>query len=185
MKKPMAHKKDRNIKIENNQSERVNENKVESIGHNKAVEIGNNFFEIVDGDMELRVGPGNKGTYTPSGASQEVEGIKTVPYMLGERSGAKRGIGDLKISVENTKTQVIGRDHFESVDGDKDTQVSKNYTAKARKRIRIEAGDEILLICGKSRIRLTESGTIEINGQKILELGDKLISLQSDIVKIN
>ena len=177
--------KDRNTKIENNQSERVNVNKVESVGHNKASEVGNNYFEIVDGDMELRVGPGNKGTFTPSGSNKEVEGIKTVPYMLGEKEGAKRGIGDLKISVEKTKTQVIGRDHFETVEGDKDTRVHKDYTAKARKRIRIEAGDEILLVCGKSRIKLTENGTIEINGQKILGLGDKPISLQSDVVKIN
>ena len=135
--------------------------------------------------MELRVGPANKGTFTPSGADKDVEGIKSVPYMIGDQNDGRRGIGDLKISVEKTKTQVIGRDHFETVEGDKDTHVRKNYTAKARKRIRIEAGDEILLVCGKSRIKLSENGTIEINGQKILELGDKLISLQSDVVKIN
>ena len=175
--------KDRNTKVENNQSERVNMNKVESIGQNKAIEVGNNLFEIVDGNMDLRVGPANKGSYTPSGASEQTQGIGAVPEMLGK--GARKGIGDLNISVENTKTQVIGRDHFEVVDGDKDTQVRKNQTTKVRQKIRIEAGDEILLVCGKSRIRLSDDGTIEINGQKILQLGDKLVSIQSDAIKLN
>ena len=177
--------KDRNSKVENNQSERVNTNKVESVGHNKASEIGNNFFEIVDGDMELRVGPANKGTYTPSGADGQTQGIPAVPDMLGKPGSSRKGIGDLKVSVENTKTQVIGRDHFETVEGDKDTHVNKNYTAKVRNKIKIEAGDEILLVCGKSRIKLSENGTIEVNGQKIMQLGDKLVSIQSDIIKLN
>jgi type VI secretion system secreted protein VgrG len=135
--------------------------------------------------MELRVGPANSGTYTPSGASKQIQGIPAVPEVLGLPGKARKGIGDLKVSVENSKTQVIGRDHFETVDGDKDTHVQQNYTVKARKKIRIEAGDQIELVCGKSRIKLSENGTIEVNGQKILQLGDKLVSVQSDKIKLN
>ena len=177
--------KDRNTKVENNQSERVNANKVESVGHSMAVEVGNNFYEIVDGDMELRVGPANKGTYTPGGADKHTQGIGSVPDMLGKPGSARKGIGDLKISVEKSKTQVIGQDHFEVVEGDKETDVRQNYTVKARKKIKIEAGDEILLVCGKSRIKLSDNGTIEVNGQKIMVLGDKLVSVQSDTIKLN
>ncbi|SEW44126.1 type VI secretion system secreted protein VgrG [Cognatiyoonia koreensis] len=177
--------KDRNTKVENNQTEHVNVNKVESVGHNKASEIGNNSFQIVDGDMHLRVGPANKGSFTPTGATKDTEGIKNVSGLLGTKKTAKKGIGDLKISVEESKTQVIGRHHFETVEGDKDTHVNKSYKAKVANKVEINAGDEILLICGKSRIKLSQNGTIEINGQKILELGDQLISLQSDTIKLN
>lgn len=177
--------KDRNTKIENNQSERVNVNKVESVGHNKASEIGNNFLQLVDGDMMLRVGPSNSGGVTPTGASREPEGLKVTPYLYGKTGEAPLGSGDLKISVQATKTQTIGADHNEHVTGQKRSQVDENYTAKVRKRIELEAGDEIVLVCGKSRLRLLDDGTIEVNGQKILGLGDALIQLQSDIIKLN
>ena len=177
--------KDMNSKTEHNRSERVNANKVESIGHSKAVEIGNNLHEVVDGDMELRVGPGNRGAFTPSGADAEVEGIKTVPLMLGTPGSAPKGSGNLSISVERTKAQVIGENHHETVEGNKETEVRENYTARVRKTIRIEAGDEIELVCGQSRITMASNGTIRINGQKIMETGDALISLKSDKIELN
>jgi len=177
--------KDRNSKIENNQSERVNVNKVESVGRNKASEIGNNYLQLVDGDMMLRVGPSNSGGVTPTGASREPEGLKVTPYLYGKTGEAPLGTGDLKISVQATKTQTIGADHNEHVTGEKRSQVDQSYTAKVRKRIELEAGDEIVLVCGKSKIRLLDDGTIEVNGQKILGLGDALIQLQSDIIKLN
>ena len=176
--------KDRNSKVENNQSERVNVNKVESIGHNKAVEIGNNLSEVVDGDMELRVGPGNTGAFTPTGATEETEGIKTSPYLLG-KPGSRPGSGNLSISVEQVKTQVIGTHHFETVEENKETEVGKNYTARVRNVIRMEAGDEIDLVCGNARITMTSDGTIQIKGKTILETADKLVQIKADKVKIN
>ena len=173
--------KDRNTKVEHNQTERVNTNKGESVGKNKGVEIGQNLTEVVDGNMDLRVGPANKGTFTPAGANAEPEGIKFVATTMTEPGG----VGDLKISVENSKTQVVGRDHFETVSKDKTTEVGADYTATVGKRIEMRAGDEIELICGKSRIKLLANGTIEINGQKIMGLGDKLVSLQADKIKLN
>ncbi|MEO0633480.1 MAG: type VI secretion system tip protein TssI/VgrG, partial [Pseudomonadota bacterium] len=176
--------KDRNTKIENNQSERVNVNKVESVGHDKAVEIGNNLTEVVDGDMALRVGPGNAGSYTPSGATADPEGLKTTPYMLGP-AGSSPGTGNLSITVEQVKTQVIGTHHYETVTENKETEVGTNYTARVGSTIRMEAGDKIDLVCGNARITMTSDGTIQIKGKTILETADKLIVLKADKVKIN
>jgi len=150
----------------------------------EASEIGNNFYEIVDGNMELRVGPANKETYTPSGAYNVSQGIGSVAGSLGE-AGSKPGIGDLTISVEKSKTQVVGKDHFEKISDDKETKVGKDYTAKVGKKMSISAGDETLLTCGQSRIKLTSDGTNEINGMKILEKASSLVRVQSSMIKLN
>ncbi|NSX57009.1 hypothetical protein [Parasulfitobacter algicola] len=59
------------------------------------------------------------------------------------------------------------------------------YVAKAGRTITLEAGDQIKLVCGQSRITMKSNGTIEVNGKTILEVADKLIKLNADVVKIN
>jgi type VI secretion system secreted protein VgrG len=177
--------KDRNTKIENNQSERVNVNKVESIGHNKSSEIGNNLIQIVDGNMEVRVGPGNTGSVTPSGASKAPEGLGEIPDGIGKPGSSMKGEGMLSVSVERSKSQTIGENHNEIVEDNKVSQVGKDYRLEVGKTVLIEAGDKISLVCGKSTLTMTDNGTISINGKKIMQLGDDLIRLLSDTVKIN
>ena len=177
--------KDRNSKIENNQSERVNANKVESIGHNKASEVGNNLLQVVDGDMEVRVGPGNTGTVTPSGATKAPEGLGQIPDGFGKPGRSPKGAGMLSVAVERSKSQTIGENHNESVVDNKLSQVGKDYRLAVGKTVLIEAGDKITLVCGKSTLTMTDNGTITINGKKIMQLGDDLIRLLADTVKIN
>ena len=176
--------KDRNTKIEHNQSERVNVNKVESVGHNKASEIENNFLQVVDGNMDLRVGPGNKNSVTPTGAKDRPEGLPTIPLRFGA-AGTSPGVGDLTIAVERNKTQTIGDNHDEAVTGNKTTDVKKSYRVDVRNEIEISAGDRITLNCGQSRIVMEANGTISVNGKTIQVTADKLITLLADIVKIN
>lgn len=176
--------KDRNTKIEHNQSERVNVNKVESVGHDKASEIENNFLQVVDGNMDLRVGPGNKNSITPTGATDRPEGLPTIPARFGA-IGSSPGVGDLTIAVERNKTQTIGDNHDENVTGNKTTDVKKSYRVDVKQEIEISAGDRITLNCGQSRIVMESNGTISVNGKTIQVTADKLITLLADIVKIN
>jgi type VI secretion system secreted protein VgrG len=176
--------KDRNTKIENNQSERVNVNKVESIGHDKASEIGNNLLQVVDGNLSLRVGPGNRGTVTPSGATALPEGLPTVAESYG-KVGTGAGDGDLLMSIERHKTQSIGDNHDETVGINKTTTVGKDYMVKAGSKVEIIAGDMITLKCGQSLITLADNGTININGKTLNVTLDKLIKMLADQVKIN
>ena len=176
--------KDRNTKIENNQSERVNVNKVESVGHDKASEIENNWLQVVDGNMDLRVGPGNKNSVTPTGAAERPEGLPTIPVRFG-KLGTNPGVGDLTIAVERNKTQTIGDTHDELVKGNKTTSVKKSYRVDVVEEIEITAGDRITLNCGQSRIVMESNGTITVNGKTITVTADKLITLLADIVKIN
>jgi type VI secretion system secreted protein VgrG len=176
--------KDRNTKVENNQSERVNVNKVESVGHDKASEIGNNYQQVVDGDMALRIGPGNRNSITPMGADDMVEGMPRLPERFGA-AGSSPGSGDLSISVERHKTQTVGGNHDEKVRGNKTTDVDQSYILSARKEIEIDAGDRITLNCGQTRIVMEDNGTITVNGKTITVTADRLITLLADLVKIN
>ena len=71
------------------------------------------------------------------------------------------------------------------VDGDKKHRLDKIRQQRCAKKIRIEAGEEILLVFGQSRVKLSEKGTMEINGQQILQLGDKLVSFKSDSIRLH
>jgi len=176
--------KDRNTKIEHNQSERVNVNKIESVGHDKASEIENNLLQVVDGNMDLRIGPGNRNAVTPTGARDRPEGLPTIPLRFGP-VGSSPGVGDLTIAVERNKTQTIGDTHDERVTGNKTTDVKKSYRVDVKQEIEITAGDRITLNCGQSRLVMESNGTITVNGKTIQITADKLITLLADIVKIN
>ena len=71
--------KDQNIKVENNYSKRIDVNKIESIGHNKGIEVANNHYEVIGGNMELFIGPTQKGRFTPHNASALFEGWVVFP----------------------------------------------------------------------------------------------------------
>ncbi|MEO0698050.1 MAG: type VI secretion system tip protein TssI/VgrG, partial [Pseudomonadota bacterium] len=176
--------RDRNSKVENNQSERVNVNKVESVGHDKASEIENNLLQAVGGSMDLRVGPGNKGIVAPAGAKERPEGLPNVPVQFGP-AGSDPGAGDLSISVERNKTQSVGANHDEKVRQNKYSDVGKSYHLDVRNEILITAGDRITLTCGQTRVVMEDNGTITVNGKTMVITMDRLIKLLADVVKIN
>ncbi|MEO1347026.1 MAG: type VI secretion system tip protein TssI/VgrG, partial [Pseudomonadota bacterium] len=176
--------RDRNSKVENNQSERVNVNKVESVGHDKASEIENNLLQAVGGSMDLRVGPGNKGIVAPAGAKERPEGLPNVPVQYGP-AGSNPGAGDLSISVERNKIQSVGANHDEKVRQNKYSDVGKSYHLDVRNEILITAGDRITLTCGQTRVVMEDNGTITVNGKTMVITMDRLIKLLADVVKIN
>ncbi|MCU0829730.1 MAG: phage baseplate assembly protein V, partial [Tabrizicola sp.] len=176
--------RDWNSKIERNASLRVNRNAVTSVGHDQATEVGNTLRQMVGGDMHLGVGPGKLGTITPSGADEDTQGIGEVAEALGD-VGTRPGSGNLVISVEDTKSQMIRMDHTESVGGDKSTEVRGNYLLDAGKKIEITAGDSITLKVGASLVTMEDNGTITVNGRRMTVNMDRLIDLIADLVKIN
>lgn len=176
--------KDRNAKIETNQPERVNVNKVESVGHDKASEIGKNMLQVFDGNLSIRVGPGNTGTVTPSGAARLPEGLPTVAETFGQVA-SNAGDGDLLMSIERHKIQTIGDNHDETVGITKTTTAGKDIIMAAEAKIEIVAGDLITLKCGQSQMTLNDNGTITMNGKTLNATLDKLIHMLADQVKIN
>lgn len=177
--------KDKNTKVENNQTERVNTNKVESIGHNKASEIGNDRFDVIGGNMHLSVGPTQKGQYTPSGADDMKEGIGGTSYGLGEKGKTPIGEGNLEITVEKDVGESIGRNNSQLVGKNKTVSVKKSFFVDVAEEYIIDVGEKLTLKCGQSLIVLTKDGSISVNGKVITQTGDELIKLLSDVVKVN
>lgn len=177
--------KDQNIKVENNYSKRINVNKVESVGLNKAVEVANNAYQVVGGNMNIKVGPSHKWTITPADADKAIEGIGGVTYGLGSFANFAPGGGNLDLAVQANKAQSIGDSHTEVVGKFKRTQVGKDYHVRAEGEIVLDAGEKIVLNCGKSRIVLHSDGTVIVNGKRILETADEVIDMRSDVVKVN
>ncbi|MCF1461744.1 type VI secretion system tip protein VgrG [Agrobacterium vitis] len=177
--------KDQNIKVENNYSKRINTNKVESVGHNKAIEVTNNHYEVVGGDMEISVGPTQKGKFTPQNASDLKEGIGGVAYGLGKNGQAAKGAGTMQISVEKNKIESIGNNHSQLIQKSKSVSVHENYYVDVGDEFIITAGKRIVIKCGQSVILLNSDGSIQINGKQLNHSVSDLISMVSDIVKVN
>ncbi|MCF1495811.1 type VI secretion system tip protein VgrG [Agrobacterium vitis] len=135
--------KDQNIKVENNYSKRINTNKVESVGHNKATEVTNNHYEVVGGDMDIRVGPSNKWSITPQQADTMAAGIGQATYAFGEKGQSPIGEGNLHIVVQKNKSQKIGDTHTEDVGRLKIIDVGDEYSLRAVNNVVIEAGKNL------------------------------------------
>ncbi|WP_188348526.1 hypothetical protein [Agrobacterium rosae] len=135
-------------------------------GHNKATEVTNNHFEVIGGDMDIRVGPSNKWSITPQQADNMVEGVGQAAYAFGDKGQAPIGDGNLHLVVQKNKSQKIGDTHMEDVGRLKRIDVGDEYSLRAVNEVIIEAGKKLVLNCGKSRIVLNSDGTITISGKE-------------------
>ena len=160
-------------------------NKADSIGHNKSSKIGNNLMQVVDGNMELRIGPANAGTVTPAGPERLVEGIGPRANQIGRPGKGPQGQGNLTVSVKRSKVQTIGESHSERVGDRKAINVGASYDLFAKQQIHIEADEEIRLTCGPTQITMTSDGNIRVNGKKIFNVASDPIELLADKVKVN
>ena len=175
--------KDKNTKVENNQTERVNVNKVESVGHDKSSEIDNNFKQVVGGDLEINVGAGGRGSITPSGAQDMEEGIGVVAEGMGE-VGSNAGEGHMSLLVEGNKTQTLQGFHDEAVAQYKKTEAD-SYELIARSTVEVRAADSITLTCGATQLQMNSNGDITVNGVKIATSSSGPTSIKGSVVKIN
>ncbi len=177
--------KDMNTKIENNMTERVNVNKVESVGNNRASETENNESNVIGGDWEIFVGPGQKGRHTPGGASDNDQGIGGEGYGLGDNGAAPRGSGNLQLTVEKNRSEDIGIDDSVVVGKNKNANVGKNYNIEVADSFTLDVGKKITLKCGQSVVTLDQAGNIKVNGVKITLNANSLIKAMAAMVKIN
>lgn len=135
--------------------------------------------------MQLFVGPTQKGKFTPSGAHKNNQGIGGVPYGLSTPSKSAKGEGNLEITVEKDVGESIGRNNTQLVGKNKSVSVKKSFYVDVGKEYVIDVGEKLTLKCGHSLIVLTKDGSISINGKVITQIGDELIKLLSDVVKVN
>ena len=177
--------KDQNIKVKNNYSKHIDMNKLESVGHNKGIEVSNNHVEVIGGDMQLFVGPTQKGRFTPASAFNIKQGLGNVAYELDSRDLSPQGEGSLQLSVENNKVELIGNHHSQRIQNNKSVDVQNNYYMDVGDELIITAGKRIRLQCGQSVILMNADGSIQINGKTLTMNLHDIIRLVSEIIKVN
>lgn len=84
---------------------------------------------------------------------------------------------DWNILVKNEKSESVGSDSKEEIGGDK--------TTHAGRRIRIEAGDSIELVCGAASITLDSLGNMTLKGTNVEVSGAQQIQLASTKIDLN
>lgn len=176
--------KDLNAKIENNATERVNVNKVESVGNNRASETHNNETNVIGGDLDIFVGPTQRGRHTPGSASSETEGIGGEGYGLG-RAGDMSGTGNLNLTVENNQNEDIGNNDTLNVGKNKSETIGNNHTIDVGQNFTLTVADKITINCGQTQLTMNKSGDVAINGKKINIKGSSLIKLAASAIKLN
>jgi len=174
--------KDMNVKVEDNATERVNDNKVESVGLNRASETHNNQKEVVGGDFTIMVGPGKRGTVTPSSAEDNTQGIGQLGEQLDSES---EGSGIMSITTEAHRQTNIGTFDALQVNDYLQQDVKNNTTLSTGKKFIIDAGDEITLKCGKAQITMKKDGTITVNGKEIKTTSTGNTIMKGRSIKLN
>jgi len=84
---------------------------------------------------------------------------------------------DWNILVKNEKTETVGSSAHQEVGTDK--------TTRAGRTLRLEAGEEIEIVCGAASIRLDSSGQITLNGTSLDIAGSQHIKLASTKIDLN
>ncbi|MCO6383325.1 type VI secretion system Vgr family protein [Oceanicola sp. 502str15] len=177
--------RDRNEKTRNNHTERIDNNWVQSVGHNKASEVNNNRIEVVGGDAELRVGPGQRNAVAPDVPASNIAGISGLGDSFGANGGGPKGSGSYYVSIEQDKSQIIGRDASDLVRNNKAVEVRGDMRTVVDGTVLIDAGKKLTLNCGAVSIVMESNGSLTINGKKATVTMDRLIALLADMVKIN
>ena len=193
--------KDMEVHVENNRSKRVDRNQVESVGNNKSIEVGNNHHEVIGGNMTLMVGP-NKLQSMVTGAFRKFTGaLGDMANKLGLPDALNMGEGNLIIGVAKNKaetvmmssTEIVGAGKAITVGGGFQTVVGGihnvsvgigSYEEVGQNKVTV-VGKQYEIVCGDSKIVLTEDGTVSISGKKILIDGVEQLRATAADVKIN
>ncbi len=190
--------RDHRVHIENSRSKRVDNNQSESIGHNKSIEVGNNHHEIIGGNMTLMVGPNilQRGVTAAMGVLRDKIGNLMTDKLggftdkLGILSAVTMGEGNLVVGVGKNKAETVMVSSTEIVGGAKTTTVGGGYQLavggirhdsvlmgayeEVGQNKTVVVGKTFELVCGKTSIRMEESGKITIDAEHIIMTGKRI-----------
>jgi type VI secretion system secreted protein VgrG len=97
---------------------------------------------------------------------------------------AERIPGSRDIVVDINDALTVAGDSAVRIGRNSSTRVQDNLTQSANKKIVMEAGDQLELVCGAASITLKKDGTIVIRGKDITLEGSGKVNVKasSDIV---
>ncbi|MHC5308446.1 type VI secretion system Vgr family protein, partial [Bartonella sp. LJL80] len=192
--------KDRTEKIKNNHTERIDNNWVQSVGNNKATEVQNHHHETIGGNMTITIGPSGNNTLVDKRMLTYPGGIREAAEWLEQSSNRGSG-GDLILSLDNDKIETIGGNKTLHVKDGSYSHIEKTYELRSGKNISftarskytenigtsklIQAGEDIILSTGSSRLVMKANGEIHILGSNIVINGTDIVKLLGQKIKLN
>ncbi|AZZ93442.1 type VI secretion system tip protein VgrG [Hahella sp. KA22] len=156
--------KDRDITVENDDTE--------SVGNNQSISVVKNQTEEVGENRTINIGKNDSLTV---GENQSIDIGKNKDEVIGENSS---------LNVGKNVTVEIGKDRTESIKGKHTESITKEYSVDA-KSVQITAKDEITLQVGKASITMKKNGDITINGNKINTKASGVITMKGSQIKEN
>lgn len=167
-----------------------------TIGGDDDARIAGNRGATVAGSDSLAV-QGERSVAVARAAAETVGGAKAVAVggamqvAVGGALNTTVG-GALAEQVGAAKVEVVAGERRETVGGDRHSEVGgdqRERTAGGRqiaaKRVRIEAADELALVCGRARIVLKRDGAIVIEGGSIAVKGSGAVTVKGSKVAGN
>jgi len=192
--------RDKNVVVENDYTSFVRKDSAHKTERDHSNVVGNNYSRVVGNKYEmtsggdLNISVGNRTNISGLIKSINLVSDKVgyfLKYMGLPRHQASRS-GSLNISVQNTKMETVGVNSTELVGGVKSqfvkllsrVQVGMEYVVAVGhehhevvgKTRTIKAGEKITLICGDSRLEMSEDGTILLQGVRIKLAADRVDS---------
>ena len=149
--------------VENDESREIGRDWTEHVGHDAAQTVDHDRQEKVGNDKSVKVGRdrsvdiGNDDTeHVHANRSLTVDKDQDISV------GAKQSL-----SVASDQATEVGGARAVKVAKDQSHDVTGEVLLKGGKRIKVEAADEIALLCGDASLVLKKDGTVEIKGKDI------------------
>ncbi|MBJ9750222.1 type VI secretion system Vgr family protein [Burkholderia cepacia] len=191
---------DETMQVKNNRQRSVGQNETVNIGQNRVAQIGANETHGVVGNRTRTVGQNETVTIaanrdaTIGGAHTETV-AKAKTETIGEAKTLNVGqmyqttSQDMKTLVASahteeigTRTSTIANAHTHTVGGEHTVNVGANHTTNVQHQVRVNAGDQLALVCGMSSIVMKSDGTITIQGVNVASTGTNTHSVNGKTV---
>jgi type VI secretion system secreted protein VgrG len=171
--------KDREVQVENDNSETVGHDETISIGNDQTISIGHDQKLDVENDQTISVG-GNRSesvekneTISITGNRTETVGKDETITIDGKRTESVAK--DETIEVSGKRTTTIKKEEVLTVKDKRTTDVAKDDNLQVGKNLTVNATDQIILKSGEGSITIKKDGTITIKGKDIkLEASGKI-----------
>jgi type VI secretion system secreted protein VgrG len=172
--------KDWTIVIENDKTEEIRHDERATIGRDRSIEVGHNLEESVGANQSITVGA-NRSETIGKNAIETVHANKTV---MVDGSSSETVAGNKTITAKKLEENVE-TDKVVSVGEKLRMTAGKDFAVEAAKNGLVDAGDKLVLSCGKASITLKKNGDIQISGNKIEVKGKGDVKIKGQKVTNN
>ncbi|ALN58677.1 type VI secretion system Vgr family protein [Lysobacter enzymogenes] len=153
-------KRDRTETVDRNETVTVHGQRTETVDQDETITIHQNRKERVDQNESVSIG-GNRSVTIDGNKSETVMQAKAETIALAK--ALTIGLG-YQTTVGAAMNTTVGLSQSEQVGIDQSTRVGQDKSTKVGKKYFIDAGDELEIVVGKSRLVMKKNGDIALTG---------------------